>query len=65
MPADRAKALRDAVAATLKDPQFLVDADKAQMEILPATAQEIDTLLAEFYSYPPAIIEKAKQVQGL
>jgi len=65
VPADRAKALRDGLIATLKDPQFLADAEKAQMEILPATAGEIDKLLADFYSYPPAIIEKAKQVQGL
>jgi len=35
------------------------------MEILPASAAEIDNLLASFYAYPPAIIEKAKQVQGL
>ena len=65
MPADRVKALRDGFIATLKDPQFLADAGKAQMEILPATAAEIDKLLATFYAYPPAIIRKAKQVQGL
>jgi len=65
LPPDRAKALRDALIATLKDPQFLADAEKAQMEILPATAAEIDKLLADFYAYPPAIIQKAKQVQGL
>jgi tripartite-type tricarboxylate transporter receptor subunit TctC len=65
LPADRVKALRDGFIATLKDPQFLADAGKAQMEILPATAAEIDKLLATFYAYPPAIIRKAKQVQGL
>jgi tripartite-type tricarboxylate transporter receptor subunit TctC len=62
---ERTKALRDALTATLKDPQFLADAEKAQMEILPASAAEIDTLLGDFYAYPPAIIQKAKQVQGL
>jgi len=65
IPAARATALRDALIATLKDPQFLADAEKAQMEILPATHDEIEKLLATFYAYPPAIIEKAKKVQGL
>ena len=65
VPADRIKALREALIATLKDPQFLADAEKAKMEITPASAEEIEQLLATFYSYPKAIIEKAKEVQGL
>jgi tripartite-type tricarboxylate transporter receptor subunit TctC len=65
IPADRAEALRAGLLATLKDPLFLADAEKAQMEINPATADQVTALLKQFYAYPPAIIEKAKQVQGL
>lgn len=65
LPPDRRDALRAGVAATLKDPQFLADAQKALLEINPASAEEIETLLGQFFSYPAAIIEKAKQIQGL
>ena len=35
IPADRAQALRDAFAATLKDPEFLADAKKIQIDVNP------------------------------
>ena len=59
VPADRLAALRRAFDATLADGEFRADADKAQLEIEPLTAGEIDTLLALAYGAPKAIVQKA------
>ena len=59
VPADRLAALRRAFDATLADGEFRADADKAQLEILPLTAAEIETLLAKAYGAPRTIVQKA------
>jgi tripartite-type tricarboxylate transporter receptor subunit TctC len=59
VPADRLTALRRAFDATLADGEFRADADKAQLEIEPLTAAEIETLLAKAYSAPRTIVQKA------
>jgi len=60
LPPDRASALRQAFNATVRDAQFLVDADKQQLEIDLVTAEETERLLAELYNTPPAIVARAK-----
>src|SRR5262244_850147 len=59
VPADRLAALRRAFDATLADGEFRADADRAQLEIEPLTAAEIDTLLAKAYGAPKTIVQKA------
>ena len=59
VPADRLAALRRAFDATLKDGEFLADAEKVQLEIEPLTAGEIETLLASAYGAPKTIVQKA------
>jgi tripartite-type tricarboxylate transporter receptor subunit TctC len=59
VPADRIAALRRAFAATLDDGEFRADADKAQLEIEPLTASEIETFLATAYGAPRATVQKA------
>jgi tripartite-type tricarboxylate transporter receptor subunit TctC len=59
VPAERVAALRRAFDATLGDLEFRADAEKAQLEIEPLTAGEIETLLAKAYSAPKAIVQKA------
>ena len=59
VPADRLAALRRAFDATLADGEFRADADKAQLEIEPLTAAEIETLLAKAYGAPKPIVQKA------
>jgi tripartite-type tricarboxylate transporter receptor subunit TctC len=57
--AERIVALRRAFEATLVDPEFRAEAEKAQLEIEPLTASEIEQLLAMAYGAPPAIVQKA------
>src|SRR5262245_3052800 len=59
VPADRLAALRRAFDATLADGEFRADADKAQLEVEPLTAAEIDALLAKAYGAPRTIVQKA------
>jgi tripartite-type tricarboxylate transporter receptor subunit TctC len=59
VPADRLAALRKAFDATMKDPDFVKEAAKLNMEIEPLTAAQIHKLLAEAYASPKPIIQKA------
>jgi tripartite-type tricarboxylate transporter receptor subunit TctC len=60
IPADRLAVLRRAFQDTLRDPEFLAEANKANLDIDPATHEQVEQLLAQFADYPKAIIERAK-----
>jgi tripartite-type tricarboxylate transporter receptor subunit TctC len=59
IPDDRKAALRRAFDATMKDPEFLDEAAKLDLEITPVGAQAIDDLLAELYRTPKNVVDKA------
>jgi tripartite-type tricarboxylate transporter receptor subunit TctC len=60
-PAERTKALRDALAATMKDKEFLADAEKAKIDIEPMTGDEVAKLVARYTSVSKMVVERAKQ----
>jgi len=64
LPKNRLAALRTAFLATMKDPEFLADARKLNLDIDIATADEVERLLAGFASYPKSVIDKAKAAIG-
>jgi tripartite-type tricarboxylate transporter receptor subunit TctC len=64
VPADRMLILRDAFDKTVKDPQFLSDADKAQLEISPARGVEADGLLKAITGAPAPVVASAKKLMG-
>lgn len=64
IPADRAKALRAAFEATLKDPAFLEDAVKRRAEVNLVTGEEIDALLKSAAQAPKDVIEVVKAALG-
>jgi tripartite-type tricarboxylate transporter receptor subunit TctC len=59
IPEDRKAALRKAFDETMKDRDFLDEATKLDLEIEPVAASEVESLLAELYQTPNAVIEKA------
>ena len=61
IPDDRKAALVAAFEATMKDPEFLAEAQKLNMDVNPLGGKIIDGLLAELYATPRAVIEKAAQ----
>jgi hypothetical protein len=62
VPADRIEVLRRAFDDTMKDPEFLAEAEKAQLEIEPLNARAIDMLLANAFATPRAIVAQAAQL---
>ena len=64
IPADRAKALRDAFAATMKDPEFLKDATRGNVEVSLVGFEEVDAILKEAAASPPAVIARVKAILG-
>ncbi len=62
VPADRVVALRQAFMATMKDPAFVAEADKAQLEITPISGEAVQKLVEEIYQTPPEIVKKAAEL---
>ena len=64
MPPERLAGLRKAFMATMQDPEFLADAQRANVDIDPVTGEQVDQLLAQFANYPRSVVDKAKAVIG-
>jgi tripartite-type tricarboxylate transporter receptor subunit TctC len=61
VPADRIEILRKAYAEVFKDPNFLADAEKARVEVLPVTGERLASLVKEAYSTPQSSRELLQQ----
>ena len=59
IPADRKAALIEAFDATMKDADFLAEAQKLNFDVRPVTAKTIDAMLAEVYQTPKDVIARA------
>jgi tripartite-type tricarboxylate transporter receptor subunit TctC len=59
-PKDRVEALRRAFDATMKDPEFLAEAQRTQLTIGPLPGAELQKLVAEVAGMPPDILEKVR-----
>jgi tripartite-type tricarboxylate transporter receptor subunit TctC len=59
IPDDRKAALRQAFDATMKDPLFLEEAAKLDLEITPISAPMIDNFIADIYRTPRDVVGKA------
>jgi tripartite-type tricarboxylate transporter receptor subunit TctC len=60
-PADRVALLRKALMDVVKDPEFLADAEKAQLEISPVPGEKLQALVENLVSTPADIVEKYKR----
>ena len=52
MPKERLAALRKALLDTMKDREFLAEAERANLDVDPATAEQVEQLLKQFADYP-------------
>jgi tripartite-type tricarboxylate transporter receptor subunit TctC len=59
VPADRVKALRDAFDATMKDPAFLAEAKKLNLEVRPVSGADVEKLIKDVYASPPDVVKLA------
>jgi tripartite-type tricarboxylate transporter receptor subunit TctC len=62
VPNDRAGALRAAFSETMKDRDFLADAEKSLLEIKPVTGQDIRKLVKDVYKTPAAIARRVADI---
>ena len=61
-PKERVQILRRAFLQAVKDPDFLNDAAKANLEIAPASGEEIEQSIQDLFKTPPALVAKLKEV---
>jgi tripartite-type tricarboxylate transporter receptor subunit TctC len=62
VPQDRVDALRKAFMDTMKDPEFLAEAEKAKLEITPISGEEIQKIVVDAYKTDPAIAKKTEEL---
>ena len=48
--------------STLKDPQILVEAEKAKLEIDPIDGADIEKMVHGLYEIEPAVLSRVKQI---
>ena len=56
--------LRRAFDATMKDPEFLADAEKRKLDIDPITGEQVQDIIADLFRTPPAVVERVKKILG-
>jgi hypothetical protein len=61
-PKDRVQIVRRAFTATMNDPAFLADAEKANLDISPLTGEELEKIVHGLLKTPPALLAKLKQI---
>jgi tripartite-type tricarboxylate transporter receptor subunit TctC len=59
IPPDRARALREAFDATMKDPEFIAEAKSQNLDVDPVTGTEVEKLIREVYASSPAAVQLA------
>jgi tripartite-type tricarboxylate transporter receptor subunit TctC len=62
VPEDRLKALRDAYRATMADPEFRAEADKANFEVAPVYGEEMQKIVERIMSTPKELAARAKHL---
>jgi len=61
LPADRRAALRRAFDATMKDPAFLADTQKLQINIDPTSGEAMEKIVADAYALPANVIATVRK----
>lgn len=61
-PQERVQILRTAFLQAVKDPDLLSDANKANLEIAPASGEEIAQAIEKMFKTPAAVVAKLKEV---
>jgi tripartite-type tricarboxylate transporter receptor subunit TctC len=61
-PKDRWQILRRALLETVKDPDFLTDAGRANLEIAPASGEEIEQNIRDLFKTDPKVVAKLREI---
>jgi tripartite-type tricarboxylate transporter receptor subunit TctC len=61
-PKDRVQVLRRAFMETMKDPEFLAEAKKANLEVIPLAGEEVERTVAGLFKLEPAMVSRLKEI---
>jgi len=61
VPAERVAALRRAFNATMRDPEFLIEAERQLMEITPMAGDALAQLVTDIVNAPSAVVEQVRR----
>jgi hypothetical protein len=61
-PQDRVQILRKAFMATMKDPEFLAEANKAKLDINPEDGATLEQNVKEILKLDPGLVAKLKEI---
>jgi tripartite-type tricarboxylate transporter receptor subunit TctC len=61
-PADRVEILRDAFEAVFKDPAFLADAEKQQLDLALSPGGKVQEIVKRAFATPPDIVQRARDI---
>jgi len=64
LPPERLHALRRAFDATLRDAEFLAEAEKLALEINPVSGEKLQAMVEDMFKAPPDAIEAARKAIG-
>jgi tripartite-type tricarboxylate transporter receptor subunit TctC len=64
VPAERVTAIRRAFDATMKDPEFLAEAEKLKIEVDPLTGEQVAALIVDIYKTPAATVERVREAMA-
>jgi hypothetical protein len=59
---ERAETLRRAFDDTMKDPAFIADARRSNLEVAPLKGTEVEKLVAEIYRTPKDVVAKTRAI---
>jgi hypothetical protein len=62
VPAERIGILRAAFTATMQDKEFLADAEKARIDIVPSSGQKVQELVDQLYATPQPVVARAREL---
>ncbi|HEX6800848.1 MAG TPA: tripartite tricarboxylate transporter substrate-binding protein [Candidatus Binatia bacterium] len=61
-PPERVQILRKGLAVTLKDPEFLADAQRARLDLNPLSGEELENTVARTFALEKPLVEKLKSI---
>ena len=64
LPAERVKALRGAFQAMVRDPEFIADLQRTNVELDPLPGEQLEQLIVRTLNVPAAVRDRAKLAFG-
>jgi len=62
VPAEVTQILRAAFSATLQDKDFLVDAERTRIDVVPSSGERVQRLVEDLYATPQVVVARAKEL---